>query len=119
MLPILFTLLILQFTFNFVDGILNPRVEQIFNRSIPGLGIAALIIIIYALGLLTLSRVGAAALECMQQLLLTVPVGRTIFSVGKKLTDSISGESATGLSRVVMIEYPSNINIRQIPELAG
>ncbi len=38
LLPILFTFLILQFAFNFVDGILNPHVEQIFDRSIPGLG---------------------------------------------------------------------------------
>ncbi len=83
LLPILFSLLILRFAFNFVDGILNPRVEEISNRSIPGLRVAALIFIIYALGLLTIRRVGAAALEHMQQFLLTAPVVRTIFQLAK------------------------------------
>ena len=106
LLPILFTLLILRFAFNFIDGILNPFIEDIFDRSIPGLGIVALIIIIYLVGVLTLSRLGRGVLDRFQQLLLAIPVVRTIFSVGKKIADSMSGESATGLSRVVMIEYP-------------
>ncbi len=106
LLPILFTLLILRFAFNFIDGILSSYIEEILNRSIPGLGIVALIIIIYLVGVLTLSRLGRGVLERFQLLLLAIPVVRTIFSVGKKIADSMSGESATGLSRVVMIEYP-------------
>jgi len=106
LLPILFTLLILRFAFNFTDGILNPYIEDVLNRSIPGLGIVLLIIIIYLLGVLTLSRLGRGVLERIQLLLLAIPVVRTIFSVGKKIADSMSPESASGLSRVVMIEYP-------------
>ena len=79
LLPILFTLLILRFAFNFIDGILNPFIEDIFDRSIPGLGIVALIIIIYLVGVLTLSRLGRGVLDRFQQLLLAIPVVRTIF----------------------------------------
>ncbi len=106
LLPILFTLLVLRVAFSFVDGILSPAVERILDRTIPGLGIVALIVIIYVFGVLTMSRLGLAVLKQLQRPMLAVPVVRTIFSVGQKIVDSMSGESAAGLSRVVMIEYP-------------
>lgn len=106
LLPILFTLLVLRVAFSFIDGILSPALEQLLDRTIPGLGIVALIIIIYVFGVLTMSRLGLAVLKQLQRPMLAVPVVRTIFSVGQKIVDSMSGESAAGLSRVVMIEYP-------------
>ena len=106
LLPILFTLLVLRIAFGFIDGILSPAIEQLLDRTIPGLGIAALIVIIYVFGVLTMSRLGLAVLKQLQWPMLAVPVVRTIFSVGQKIVDSMSGESAAGLSRVVMIEYP-------------
>jgi len=106
LLPILFTLLVLRVAFGFVDGILSPAVERILDRTIPGLGIVALIVIVYVFGVLTMSRLGLAVLKQLQRPMLAVPVVRTIFSVGQKIVDSMSGESAAGLSRVVMIEYP-------------
>ncbi len=106
LLPILFTLLVLAFAFNFLDGILNPALEELLDRSIPGLGIAALLLLIYVCGLIMMSRLGANAMRQLQRPMLAVPVVRTIFSVGKKVVDSMSGEATVGLNRVVMIEYP-------------
>ena len=62
--------------------------------------------ITYVFGVLMMSRLGGAVLKQLLRPLLAIRVVRAIFSAGQMLADSMSGEGAAGLSRVVMIEYP-------------
>ena len=88
------------------DAMSTDTLVSVAHRSIPGLGIGALIVITYVFGVLMMSRLGGAVLKQLLWPMLAIPVMRTIFSAGQMLVDSMSGESAAGLSRVVMIEYP-------------
>ncbi|MEX2598647.1 MAG: DUF502 domain-containing protein, partial [Dehalococcoidia bacterium] len=106
LVPILFTYFILRIFFDFLDSFLAPIFRQAFGRSLPGLGIVALLTIIYFSGLVATNLVGRRVFSGLQQVFLRVPVVRTVYGVGKQLTDAFSGShTPTGLNRVVATEY--------------
>ena len=57
-LPIAVTFLLLKFVFDFFDPVLKPVFEYAINRYTPGMGIIALVFIIYLAGVVTHPRPG-------------------------------------------------------------
>ncbi|MBI4218741.1 MAG: DUF502 domain-containing protein, partial [Chloroflexi bacterium] len=106
LVPILITYGILSFVFNSLDKILQPAIELIFGRSIPGLGFAVIILVAYVAGLIAATYIGRLIIGAVQAGLLRVPVYNTIYSASKQLVESFSGSGRTGFRRVVEFEYP-------------
>jgi uncharacterized membrane protein len=106
LVPVVITYLVLRLVFNFVDGILQPAIEQGFGKRIPGLGLATLIILIYLIGLVGANVLGQKAIQWGQNFLLKFPLVRLVYSAAKDLVESFSNQQATGFKRVVTIEYP-------------
>lgn len=104
--PIVLTYFVLRTIFDWLDGVLAPLVDRVLGRDIPGLGLAALIAIVYITGLIGANFIGRSVLRALQRLLLSIPVVRSIYGIVHQLVDSLSGGKPTGLSRVVMLEYP-------------
>ena len=92
--------------FDFLDGLIGPAFDLWFHREIPGIGLVVLIIVIYIAGIVATSVFGLRLISRVQQLLLSVPVIRPIYSATKRLVESFSGSPVTGFKRVVAIEYP-------------
>ena len=106
LVPIAITYLLVMWVFNNIDGLLQPIIERITDRHIPGLGFLVLLIIVYFLGLIWTKRLGRRTIRALQLFLLKVPLIGAIYGPARKLIESFTGESTAGFKRVVVVEYP-------------
>ena len=106
LIPVVITYLLLKILFDSIDGVLKPTIGGLINREIPGLGLIALIILVYLSGLLSANILGRKLISFTQSLLLRTPIVRAVYSSARLLIESFSGTSTTGFKRVVMIEHP-------------
>ena len=106
LVPIAITYVLLVWVFNNIDGLLQPLLEGITDRHIPGLGLLVLLIIVYLLGLVWTKRLGRRSIRTLQLFLLKIPLIGAIYGPARKLIESFTGESTAGFKRVVVVEYP-------------
>lgn len=106
LVPILITYIVLNLAFNFLDGVLGEFVEKIFKVHIAGLGIVALLLLVYTSGLVVPNFISRGAIRGVEGIVSRIPLLRQIYAASRQLVTSISGQATTGFNRVVMIEYP-------------
>ena len=106
LVPIAITYVLLMWVFNNIDGLLQPLLERITDRHIPGLGLLVLLIIVYLLGLVWTKRLGRRSIRTLQLFLLKIPLIGAIYGPARKLIESFTGDSTAGFKRVVVVEYP-------------
>ena len=108
LIPVVLTVVILQFAFEFLDGLLGPVLSTALGRDIPGVGLVALVVIMLLTGVLALSGAARSVSRGIERIVAAIPVVGTIYGIGKKMTGSFSGSSpdAAGFNRVVLVEYP-------------
>ncbi len=105
--PLAITFWVLRLVFNLMDGFLGPLIEDTIGRNLPGIGIVAMLMLVYVAGQLwELSRLSRRMIEGIQRWLLSIPIVGAVYSPARQLIDSFSGTSDTGFKRVVLIEYP-------------
>jgi uncharacterized membrane protein len=105
--PIWGTYLIFKTLLTSMENLLGDYASSHFPEFyIPGLGIIALLIFIFLIGLLTANFVGKKLLDLWERLLKKVPVVSSIYSALKQIVDSFSMQGSGNFSRVVLIEYP-------------
>ncbi len=112
LIPFALTYIIVKWMFDRVDGLLRNLIEwgvQEFGLdvpSLPGLGLIALLLVAYLLGLVWRKRVGRRVIRTLRHYILMVPVVGAIFGPARQLIDSFRGDGAAGFKRVVLVEYP-------------
>ncbi len=111
LVPVALTYLVLRLIFDLVNGVLQPTVEWVFAQwdldwTVPGLGVAAAVLLIYLTGFLLANTVGVKMFGWAQAAALKVPFIGAIYSASHRLVGSFSGAGETGFKRVVMVEYP-------------
>ncbi len=105
-LPIIITYIVLRWLFDAIDGLLQPAIESSFGKTIPGLGVVVLILILYLVGIAEENYLTRRAFKIGREMLLRVPIISTVYSPAKQLIDAFSGTGESGFRQVVMIEYP-------------
>jgi uncharacterized membrane protein len=121
LVPLVLTVLILRFLFNVVDGILQPAVEPVVRdllsklgiemSVLPGLGVLALVVLIYVAGVFAESVVARSLIRRVQNILNRTPLVGTIYTASSRLFASFGGSwegqaERTGFRKVVTVEYP-------------
>ena len=92
---------------NAVDGILSPLLEQWLGRHVPGLGFAAMVILILLVGILTRNIAGRLLFTWFENLVRSVPFVRSVYSAVKDLVGAfILEDKSKTFRQVVMVEYP-------------
>jgi uncharacterized membrane protein len=93
-----------------VDSILGEAVSGIVppQYNVPGLGIAALVLLIFTTGLLAANFIGGQIVTWWEDWLNRVPVVRGIYSTLKSMTDILSFKDKERYNRVVLIQFPKN-----------
>jgi uncharacterized membrane protein len=92
---------------NAVDGILSPLLEQWLGRHVPGLGFAAMVILIILVGILTRNIAGRLLFTWFENLVRSVPFVRSVYSAVKDLVGAfILEDKSKTFRQVVMVEYP-------------
>ncbi len=112
LVPIVFTYLLLRWTFFALDGLLLPTVERVTERifgeprSVPGMGIIAVIVLVYILGVLGTNIAGRWIINSAQGVLLRIPVVNSVYRASKQMVDSMAGPLSNGRQRVVLFQVP-------------
>src|SRR6478672_13898662 len=105
--PLFISVAALVWIFGVVDGLTTPFYDQLLGRRIPGLGILSTAVVIMLVGVLATNVLGRRLLTRGEELLLRVPVFKTIYSPLKQLVAAFSPENESGFKRVVLVEQVS------------
>lgn len=106
-IPVALTYWFFRALLNAIDGILSPLFEEFIGYPVPGLGFAAMIVLVIIIGLLSRNLVGRILLAWFERLLQSVPFVRGVYSAIKDLIGAftVDGKGKT-FRQVVLIEYP-------------
>ncbi|MEP6960274.1 MAG: DUF502 domain-containing protein [Nitrospirota bacterium] len=108
-IPIWGTVLILKTLFVTLDGILGDLLVQLVpSHYVPGLGILALIVLVFTAGLFATNFMGRQIVKWWEELLNRVPLVRGIYSTLKSMMDILSISDQVSYNRVVLIQFPKN-----------
>ena len=106
MLPIGITILVLKFFFELLDPILQRPIDLVWDRDITGLGLAALVILIYMAGLVAAFVLGRRAIDLIHRAMEVIPVVKGIYSTTRAAVGMLSTTSNHRYSGVVLIDFP-------------
>lgn len=102
--PLVVSVVAIVWMFRFADRLTAGLGEAVIGRHIPGLGIMATAVAVLIAGLLARNVIGRRLLRRGEQLLLHVPVFRTIYTPVKQLMNAFSPDNESGFKRVVLVE---------------
>lgn len=106
-IPLMLTYWFFSALLNAVDGILSPLLEEWLGRRVPGLGFAAMLVLVLIVGLLSRNWVGHMVFGWFEGFLKSIPLVRSVYGAVKDLVGAfaIGGKGKT-FREVVMVEYP-------------
>lgn len=106
-IPLAATFLILKFIFDFLDPWLKPIFSATIEHYTPGMGIAAMALILYLIGLIATHVLGRRIIDFGHALLDRVPVVNTVYRTTRQATEVLSNVQSDGkFSSVVLIDFP-------------
>lgn len=105
-IPLVATVYVLWFGFDFMDSLLRPFLEHLLGRYIPGSGFAAMLLLILALGALARLTLGKRIVAALEQAIMHVPLVKTIYATAKHASRALIDTGAEGFKGVVLVEYP-------------
>ena len=105
-LPIGITVLVLKFFFDLLDPLLEPATNQLPGREVTGLGLAALLILVYVVGLVAAFVLGRRIIDLAHRVVEVVPVVKGIYGTTRAAVQMLSNNTDRRYSGVVLIEFP-------------
>lgn len=106
LLPLAITLYVFYVIFNFLDKLLGGVFESIFNYSVPGIGFAAGIILIFLVGFIASNLIGKKIIAVWDSVFQKIPLTRSIYSSAKQIIDAFTVQGKHAFQKVVLLEYP-------------
>jgi uncharacterized membrane protein len=105
LIPLVVTVGILSWLFNVLDGVLGTYIYEWLGRPMPGLGVVATLLVVFAIGVVATNFAGRRVLAVMDVALQRIPLVRTIYSTAKQMSVSIL-QGGHEFQHVVLVEYP-------------
>ena len=109
-LPIGITVLIFKFFFDLLDPILREPLGLLPGPEIPGIGFAALVVLVYLIGLVAAHVVGRRLIELGHRMLEVIPGVKTIYGTTRSAIELLSHSNSNATddrySGVVLIDFP-------------
>jgi uncharacterized membrane protein len=106
LLPVVVTVSVLWRFFFALDDILGRFVETYLGRSVPGVGLVALIALILGIGAVASNFLGKRVIRIGEQLVARVPLMGWIYRTTKQLFSTILEERGESFRKVVLVNYP-------------
>ena len=116
LVPIVLTFLVLRTVFQWIDGLAQPFIRQVFQTQgdVPGLGIVLTLLLIWLAGMVAGNVIGRRIIGRGHEFLSRLPILGNIYGPVKQFIEqivapSLDSEQAqkTGFRQVVLVEYPS------------
>ena len=105
-IPLGASVLILVWLFNSIDHILQPVIKLIAGHTIPGVGFAVTVVLIFVIGIIARNVVGRRIIKWANSLLEKVPIFRLLYRGIRQIVESFSAPDKTGFMQVVLVEFP-------------
>jgi uncharacterized membrane protein len=102
--PLVVSVVAVVWTFRWADRMTSGLTETFIGAHVPGLGIFVTALLILAIGAVATNVFGRRVLQRGEQLLLHVPLFRTIYAPVKQLLNAFSPDSSVGFKRMVLVE---------------
>jgi uncharacterized membrane protein len=80
LVPVIITYVVLRWLFDAIDGLLQPVIQEAFNRHIPGLGAIVLVLMLYIAGLAEENYLGRRTFAIGRAMLLRIPIIGAVYS---------------------------------------
>ncbi len=110
LVPIVVTIAVLRFVFNFTAGILLPIVDPAFETwpalARAGISLAILVLGVYLLGEVATNLVGRRLLSLGESVVLRVPFVKVVYSISKQVAAAFQAREAKAFKSVVFLEFP-------------
>ena len=107
MVPLFISVAAVVWLFRVIDGLVGPVYIKFLERELPGVGIATTALVILLVGAIATNVVGKRLLQSAEELLLHVPLFRSIYAPVKQLVVAFSPDNEYGFKRVVLVEDAS------------
>lgn len=104
--PLVVSVVAIVWLFRWADSLTAGLAERLGLEHIPGLGILFTASIVFAVGVVATNVIGRRLLQRTEQVLLHVPLFRTIYAPVKQLITAFSPDNETGFKRMVLVEDP-------------
>jgi uncharacterized membrane protein len=104
--PLGVTYLIIKLLFNGVDNILAPYIEKLVGLHIPGLGVAATIVLIFLAGLVARNVFGKTLLNYFHRAVSRIPVVGSVYVSARQVIEALGATDTRSFRRVVFVQYP-------------
>jgi uncharacterized membrane protein len=105
--PLVVSVVAIVWVVRWADGVTRGLGERFGLETLPGLGLLLTAVIILSAGVLATNVIGRRLLQRGEQLLLHVPLFRTIYAPVKQLISAFAPDNEGGFKRVVIVEDPA------------
>jgi uncharacterized membrane protein len=89
------------------DRLTGGLSERVLGRHVPGLGLVATALFVLIVGTVATNVIGRRLLERAEQILLHVPLFRTVYAPVKQLISAFSPDNEFGFKRMVLVDNGS------------
>ena len=103
--PLFISVAALVWIFGVVDGLTTPLYNRLLGQPVRGLGMVPTVLAIMMVGVIATNVIGRRLLQRADEILLRVPVFRTIYAPVKQVAIAFSPDNESGFKRVVLIEH--------------
>ncbi|MDI6771601.1 MAG: DUF502 domain-containing protein [bacterium] len=105
-LPVGVTVFVLMALFGFLDSLLGPIFTYLVGTRIPGLGLAAGILLILATGALASNIIGGRVVQLFDGLMMRIPLARIVYSATKQISGALLQQKRGAFKQAVLVEWP-------------
>ncbi len=105
-LPAAVSTYVLLKVFLWFDSILDPLVRRALHVRIPGLGLLALVSLVFLTGLFASNLLGARIVRAVSERLERIPLFSPMYRALRDISEVFLGEKAQAFRRVGIIEWP-------------
>ena len=104
--PLIVSVVSLIWLFQWIDGLMGPRLVRWLGQEVPGVGLLATIAGMLIVGAVATNVLGRRLVERAEKSLMRVPIFKTVYAPVKQLLLAFSPDNEYGFKRVVIVEDP-------------
>jgi uncharacterized membrane protein len=102
--PLVVSIVAIVWIFRWADRLMSGVTEQVLGMHVPGSGILVTALVVLAVGVATTNVIGRRLVDRTEQLLLHLPLFRTIYAPVRQLISAFSPDNEFGFKRMVLVE---------------
>jgi uncharacterized membrane protein len=105
-LPTAVTAYVLWFLFIKLDGILGSYLRAKTGLSFPGIGFAAIVLILLVAGMMASNLIGKRLISVIERGLETIPLFNRVYVAIRQISEALLSEHSNVFRQVALVEYP-------------